>query len=226
MAANQKFKSELSATDTKILIIVLILIVAFIVGIAEYFLLFKEYDKDNNDIQTKITSLQPQLKEAEAVPGKIATIQKQIDALMGKTNNEDDKQTEEGLNEILDVPTILAIVESSASSAGVDLSSITMDGNAAYIKGGIIAGMNPGNAENGGTQVQPSGDFAKLGIALVVNKVTYEGLMDFLANLEEAGYYLTTVKTNLKAIDSSPGSYSGNINFSIYSYNTSKKAVN
>lgn len=224
MANNQKLKSELSATDTKILVIVLILVAAFIVGILEYCFVFTPYSKDYDDIQTKIETLQPKLKEAEAVPGQIVTLQRQIDALMGKTNDESDKQTEEGLNEVLDVPSILAIVEKSATDAGLELQSITMDGNAAYVKGGVISGMNPGTENGQGAQMQQSGGFAKLGISLVVNKVTYDGLMDFLHNLEEAGYYLTTVKTNLKS-GGQDSVYNGTIDFAIYSYNTSKTST-
>lgn len=220
-----KTKSELSKTDIKIVIIVLIFIFAIIISAVEFFFLYKPKSEEISDVKTQISDLQVKVEEAKRVPDQINYYQGEIDRLEGKTageNEEDDAELRQEIN----VPVILSIVEDAAAKAKMELSSIAMDGNAAYVKGGVIEGILNQNNQNGeeappldATPEVDASAFYKLGIAMTVESVTYDGLMKFLGNVENAGYYITTSSANLstKEIDGKI-IYSGSVNFYIYSF--------
>jgi hypothetical protein len=168
-------------------------------------------------LEKTLSSLDVKVKEAKRVPAQIADYQAKIEELEGKTTDDDTGEIAE-LRQEIDVPTILAIVEQSASSSEMKLSSIAMDGNAAFIKGGVISGgqQMPSDGIASGNN-----SFYRLGIALSIESVTYEGLMSFLQSMEDANYYLTTSAAKLRL--QADGSYNGAINFYIYSFVSAKK---
>lgn len=226
-SGNSKMKSELSKTDIQIVVIVLILLVTIALGVVEYMFWFSPKGEEIDQANQTLAGLQTKVQEAKRVPQQIKSYQQQIDALEGKTSEGGEVEDTE-LRQEIDVPTILAIVESSATQANLKLSSITMDGNAAYIKGGVIAGEQQPQAPNpdGTTEPDPSApvtgaDFYKLGIAMEVTSVTYNDLMQFLGNVEDAGYYITTSSASLSTEDGNI--YKGNLNFYIYSFVASSK---
>lgn len=218
-------KSELSKTDVKIVIIVLIFIFAIVIGAVEFMFLYSPNVEEAETLQQTYDGLQLRVEEAKKIPSQIAHYQKEIDILEGKATGEGeegDGNTE--LRQELDVPKILSIVETSATSSNMELQSISMDGNAAYIKGGVIIPSSDPNGENGegGTSENVATAFYKLGIAMEVNSVSYEGLMQFLETIEDAGYYVTTSSASL-VLDVEKNIYSGSLNFYIYSFVSSSK---
>ena len=98
-----------------------------------------------------------------------------------------------------------------------------MDGNAAYIKGGvIIPSTNDGENGDGVVEEQTATAFYKLGISMDVTSVSYEGLMQFLETIEDAGYYATTSSASL-TLNPEENVYAGALNFYIYSFVSSSK---
>lgn len=210
-------KSELSKNDVKIVVIVVIFIVAIIIGAVEIMFLYSPKSLEAKSLQDTFDSLQVKVEEAKRVPNQIASYRTQIEQLEGKTFGDEEETPE--LRQEIDVPTILQIVENAAASSEMKLKSVTMDGNAAYIKGGLsIAG---GTTEDG-TAENTSVAFYKLGVALDVDAVSYDGLMNFLSTFEDAGYYVTTSKASLE-YDKVSGAYKGPLNFYVYSLVSSKK---
>lgn len=226
---SQKMKSELSKTDIQVVVIVLILLVTIALGVVEYMFWFSPKAEEIDQANQTLAGLQTKVQEAKRVPQQIKNYEQQIAILEGGGSESEDEDSTE-LRQEIDVPTILAIVESSATQANLKLSSITMDGNAAYIKGGVIDG---GSSEQQQQQPNPDGsipeasapvsgsDFYKLGIAMEVTSVSYDNLMQFLENVEDAGYYITTSSAFLSTEDGNI--YKGNLNFYIYSFVASSK---
>ena len=130
-------KSELSKTDVKIVIIVVIFLLAIVIGAVEYLYIYKPNAEKIVETQQTLDGLQIRLDEAKKIPNQIAHYQREIDILEGKTTGEGEEGNTE-LRQELDLPKILSIVETSATASNMKLQSITMDGNAAYIKGGVI----------------------------------------------------------------------------------------
>jgi hypothetical protein len=221
-----KTKSELSKTDVKIVVIVLIFIAAVILSIVEFAFLYKPKTEEIKDTQTTLDSLQVKVEEAKRVPEQITYFQQEIDRLEGKTSEDGTEDAE--LRQEINVPVILSIVENAANNAKMKLTSIAMDGNAAYVKGGVIEGIvqeqeqgaeGEEGSENEATPEVDASAFYKLGIAMSVDSVTYEGLMKFLENVEDAGYYITTSSAALNTKENVQGVvYEGTINFYIYSF--------
>lgn len=220
MAGGKKLnmKSELSKTDTKIVVIVVIFILAIAVCAVEYFYLYKPNSEKIAETQQTLDGLQIRVEEAKRIPAEIETLQKQIDVLEGKTTGDDGEDNTE-LRQELDLPKILSIVERSATTSDMKLQSITMDGNAAYIKGGVVI---PSSDNGEGVVEETATAFYKLGISMDVTSVTYEGLMQFLETIEDAGYYVTTSSASL-TLDKENNIYSGSLNFYIYSFVSSSK---
>ena len=218
-------KSELSKTDVKIVIIVVIFLLAIVIGAVEFLYIYKPNAEKIVETQQTLDGLQIRLDEAKKIPNQIAHYQREIDILEGKTTGEG--EGEEGNTELrqeLDLPKILSIVETSATASNMKLQSITMDGNAAYIKGGvIIPSTNDQNGEGDGVvEEQTATAFYKLGIAMDVTSVSYEGLMQFLETIEDAGYYATTSSASL-TLNPEDNVYAGALNFYIYSFVSSSK---
>lgn len=213
-------KSELSKTDVKIVIIVVIFLLAIIIGVVEFLYVYKPNAEKIAETQQTLDGLQIRLEEAKKIPNQIAHYQREIDILEGKTTGEDGEDNTE-LRQELDLPKILTIVESSATASNMKLQSITMDGNAAYIKGGVIIPPTTGEGE-GASEEQTASAFYKLGIAMDVTSVTYDGLMQFLESIEDAGYYATTSSASL-TLNKEQNIYSGALNFYIYSFVSSSK---
>jgi len=216
-------KSELSKTDVKIVIIVVIFLLAVVIGAIEYLYIYKPNAEKITETQQTLDGLQIRLEEAKKIPNQIAHYQREIDILEGKTTGDGEEGNTE-LRQELDLPKILSIVETSATASNMKLQSITMDGNAAYIKGGvIIPSTNDQNGEgNGVTEEQTATAFYKLGIAMDVTSVSYEGLMQFLETIEDAGYYATTSSASL-TLNPEDNVYAGALNFYIYSFVSSSK---
>lgn len=233
-AKSKKTKSELSKTDTQIVVIVLILLITIAIGVVEYMYWFTPKTEEIEKAQQTLSGLQTKVEEAKRVPSQIQYYQEQIDILEGKGDSSEEGDADDTeLRQEIDVPTILAIVENAATSTNMKLTSIAMDGNAAYIKGGIISGTpsdtpQPDTSGQGGmgqdtsTPVPDnSSSFYKLGIAMEVSSVSYSDLMKFLENVENAGYYITTASASLNTSDGNI--YQGNLTFYIYSLVASSK---
>lgn len=215
-------KSELSKTDVKIVIIIVIFLLAIIIGFIEFLYIYKPNAEKITETQQTLDGLQIRLDEAKKIPNQIAHYQREIDILEGKTTGEDGEEGNSELRQELDLPKILSIVETSATASDMKLQSITMDGNAAYIKGGVIIPPSTGDGSDGATEEQTASAFYKLGITMDVKSVTYDGLMQFLETIEDAGYYATTSSASL-TLDKDNNIYSGTLNFYIYSFVSSSK---
>ena len=219
---NNKMKSELSQTDKQIVVIVLVFLVAIFACVAEFLWLYKPAVKELEGLEQTYKGLEVRVNEAKRVPSQIEYYREQIDILEGKTTDDETGETNE-LRQEIDVPTILAIVEESATTANMKLTSIAMDGNAAYIKGGVISGNKNNQGSQNGEQIPEveSSSFYRLGITMDVTSITYDGLMQFLASMEAADYYLTTSSAHLST--GNGVEYSGKISFYIYSFVSSSK---
>lgn len=207
MAKSNKSKSELSKKDWKIFSVVLIIFLTVVIVAIIGAFPIRTALKDIEAAQGTITELEPKVQEALKVPSDIAYYESQIAILSGQKTEDNVEIPELGMK--LDVPTILTIIENSARGANLNFTSLTMDGNASYVKGGLLP------SESGEQQEDASG-FLKLGLSMQVSSVDYAGLMKFLENVEDAGYYVTTSECSL-ATNESGNIYNGTLKFYIYS---------
>ena len=220
---NKSTQSGLSKTDVQILVIVVAFLVTILASVATFVWVYQPMNEELDQLNQTYDGLQFRVEEAKRVPAQISSYRAKIDELEGQTTEDEGAETDE-LRKEIDVPTILAIVEQSATDADMKLSRIAMDGNAAYIKGGVVGGVQPDKKDEGDEIETPevnASSFYRLGISMDVTAVNYSGLMQFLANMEDAGYYLTTSSAALNTQDGT--TYTGSINFYIYSFVASNK---
>ena len=110
-------KSELSKTDVKIVVIVVIFLLAIIIGVIEFLYIYKPNAEKITETQQTLDGLQIRLDEAKKIPNQIAHYQREIDILEGKTTGEDGEEGNSELRQELDLPKILSIVETSATAS-------------------------------------------------------------------------------------------------------------
>ena len=82
-------KSELSKTDMKIVIIIVIFLLAIIIGFIEFLYIYKPNAEKITETQQTLDGLQIRLDEAKKIPNQIAHYQREIDILEGKTVEHD-----------------------------------------------------------------------------------------------------------------------------------------
>ncbi len=172
--------SKMTKLEKKIATIILFVMVIGIVGIALQFFVYKPNSEQIDTLTNEIESLADKVEEAKKAPSLIVSYQNKINALIGGA-----EENSNLLNQVVDVPDVLRLVENAAASSGVQFEEISMNGNASFVKGGLIE-----NEDGTTTEIVNAENFYLLEIKLKLF-CNYDQLWNFLKVCEDSGYYVT-----------------------------------
>ncbi len=171
---------KMTKLEKKILNIILIVVCVALVGILLQFFIYKPNNQQITKLESEIETLSEKVEEAKKAPGLIVSYKEKINALIGGT-----EENSNLLNQVIDVPDILRIVENAAASSGVEFDEISMNGNASFIKGGLIE-----NEDGSVEEIVVADNFYLLEMKLKTAS-DYTQLWNFLKTCEDCGFYVT-----------------------------------
>lgn len=186
--------------------IVLTVVLTGLFAILIHIFVGKPNAREINSLNTEIESLADKVEEAKKAPALIVSYQNKINALIGGS-----EENSNLLNKKIDVPTVLNMIENSAATSGLGIGEISFNGNASFVKGGLI------EKEDGTTtEIVNTENFYLLEIKLKIQS-GYAQLWNFLKSCEGAGYYITTDHISVSASKNSGTMLDGEIQVNIYS---------
>ena len=171
---------KMTKLEKKILTIILIIVCVALVGLLLRFFIYKPNNEQITKLESEIEALSEKVEEAKKAPGLIVSYKEKINALIGGT-----EENSNLLNQIIDVPDILRIVEKSAASSGLEIDEISMNGNASFVKGGLIE-----NEDGSVEEIVAADNFYLLEMKLKTAS-DYTQLWNFLKTCEDCGFYVT-----------------------------------
>ena len=171
---------KMTKLEKKILTIILIVVCVALVGLLLRFFIYKPNNEQITKLESEIESLSEKVEEAKKAPGLIVSYKEKINALIGGT-----EENSNLLNQVIDVPDILRIIENAAADSGVELDEISMNGNASFVKGGLIE-----NEDGSVEEIVVADNFYLLEMKLKTAS-DYTQLWNFLKVCEDCGFYVT-----------------------------------
>ena len=171
---------KMTKLEKKILTIILIVICVALVGILLRVFIYKPNNEQIASLENEIEALSEKVEEAKKAPSLIISYQAKINALIGGS-----EENSNLLNQVIDVPDILRLVENAAASSGVQFTEISMNGNASFIKGGLIE-----NEDGTTEEIVNAENFYLLEMKLKTAS-DYSQLWKFLKACEDSGFYVT-----------------------------------
>lgn len=171
---------KMTKLEKKILTIILIVICVALVGILLRVFIYKPNSEQITSLENEIEALSEKVEEAKKAPSLIVSYQAKINALIGGS-----EENSNLLNQVIDVPDILRLVENAAASSGVQFTEISMNGNASFIKGGLIE-----NEDGTTEEIVNAENFYLLEMKLKTAS-DYSQLWKFLKACEDSGFYVT-----------------------------------
>jgi Tfp pilus assembly protein PilO len=151
-----------------------------IVGVALQFFIYKPNAEQIDTLTNEIESLADKVEEAKKAPSLIVAYQNKINALIGGS-----EENSNLLNQVIDVPDTLRLIENAASSSGVEFEEISMNGNASFVKGGLIE-----NEDGTTSEIVNAENFYLLEMKLKVI-CDYDQMWNFIKECEDSGFYVT-----------------------------------
>ena len=171
---------KMTKLEKKILTIILIVVCVALVGLLLKFFIYKPNSEQITKLESEIEALSEKVEEAKKAPALIVSYKEKINALIGGT-----EENSNLLNQIIDVPDILRIVEKSAANSGLEIDEISMNGNASFVKGGLIE-----NEDGSVEEIVVADNFYLLEMKLKTAS-DYSQLWNFLKSCEDCGFYVT-----------------------------------
>ena len=171
---------KMTKLEKKILTIILIVICVALVGILLRVFIYKPNSEQITSLENEIEALSEKVEEAKKAPSLIVSYQAKINALIGGS-----EENSNLLNQVIDVPDILRLVETAAASSGVQFTEISMNGNASFVKGGLIE-----NEDGTTEEIVNAENFYLLEMKLKTAS-DYSQLWSFLKACEDSGFYVT-----------------------------------
>lgn len=171
---------KMTKLEKKILTIILIVVCVGLVGLLLRFFIYKPNNEQITKLESEIETLSEKVEEAKKAPGLIVSYQEKINALIGGT-----EENSNLLNQVIDVPDTLRIVENAAAGSGLEIDEISMNGNASFVKGGLIE-----NADGSVEEIVVADNFYLLEMKLKIAS-DYAQLWNFLKTCEDCGFYVT-----------------------------------
>lgn len=171
---------KMTKLEKKILTIILIVICVALVGILLRVFIYKPNSEQITSLENEIEALSEKVEEAKKAPSLIVSYQAKINALIGGS-----EENSNLLNQVIDVPDILRLVENAAASSGVQFTEISMNGNASFVKGGLIE-----NEDGTTEEIVNAENFYLLEMKLKTAS-DYSQLWSFLKACEDSGFYVT-----------------------------------
>ena len=124
------------------------------------------------------------------------------------------------MNQVIDVPDILRLIENAAASSRVEFEEISMNGNASFVKGGLI------ESEDGTTtEIVNAENFYLLEMKLKVI-CNYDQMWKFLKECENSGFYVTVDHIAISDNESKDFCLEGEMQINFYSLVSSDMAQN
>ena len=170
---------KMTKLEQKIAIIILMVVMVGIVWIALQFFVYKPNSEQIETLTNELEALAPKVEEARKAPSLIISYQNKINALIGGS-----EENSNLLNKVIDVPDTLRLIENAAAASGVEFEEISMNGNASFVKGGLIE-----NEDGTTTEIVNAENFYLLEMKLKVI-CDYEQMWRFLQICELSGYML------------------------------------
>ena len=171
---------KMTKLEKKILTIILIVVCVGLVGLLLRFFIYKPNNEQITKLESEIETLSEKVEEAKKAPGLIVSYQEKINALIGGT-----EENSNLLNQVIDVPDTLRIVENAAAGSGLEIDEISMNGNASFVKDGLIE-----NADGSVEEIVVADNFYLLEMKLKIAS-DYAQLWNFLKTCEDCGFYVT-----------------------------------
>ena len=176
--------NKMSRLEKKLATIILMVVCVGLVGLVLHFFVYKPNTEQIEQLESQIVELSDKVEEAKKAPALIVSYKEKINELIGGS-----KENSNLLNQALDVPDILRIIENAAAGSGIQFEEISFNGNASFVKGGFI------EMEDGTTQeIVNAENFYLLEIKL--KSITdYKQLWSFLKSCEDSGFYVQTFES-------------------------------
>lgn len=171
---------NMTKLEKKIATIILMVVMVAIVGVALQFFIYKPNTEQIDTLTNEIESLADKVEEAKKAPSLIVAYQNKINALIGGS-----EENSNLLNQVIDVPDTLRLIENAAASSGVEFEEISMNGNASFVKGGLIE-----NEDGTTSEIVNAENFYLLEMKLKVI-CDYDQMWSFLKECEDSGFYVT-----------------------------------
>lgn len=171
---------KMTKLEKKIATIILMVVMVAIVGVALQFFIYKPNTEQIDTLTNEIESLADKVEEAKKAPSLIVAYQNKINALIGGS-----EENSNLLNQVIDVPDTLRLIENAAASSGVEFEEISMNGNASFVKGGLIE-----NEDGTTSEIVNAENFYLLEMKLKVI-CDYDQMCNFIKECEDSGFYVT-----------------------------------
>lgn len=206
---------KMTKLEKKIATIILMVVMVAIVGIALQFFIYKPNTEQIDTLTNEIESLADKVEEAKKAPSLIVAYQNKINALIGGS-----EENSNLLNQMIDVPDTLRLIENAAASSGVEFEEISMNGNASFVKGGLIE-----NEDGTTSEIVNAENFYLLEMKLKVI-CDYDQMWNFLKECEDSGFYVTVDHIAISNEKTEGPRLTGDMQINFYSLVSSDMAEN
>lgn len=206
---------KMTKLEKKIATIILMVVMVAIVGIALQFFVYKPNTEQIDTLTNEIESLADKVEEAKKAPSLIVAYQNKINALIGGS-----EENSNLLNQVIDVPDTLRLIENAAASSGVEFEEISMNGNASFVKGGLIE-----NEDGTTSEIVNAENFYLLEMKLKVI-CDYDQMWNFLKECEDSGFYVTVDHIAISNEKTEGPRLTGDMQINFYSLVSSDMAEN
>lgn len=206
---------KMTKLEKKIATIILMVVMVAIVGIALQFFIYKPNTEQIDTLTNEIESLADKVEEAKKAPSLIVAYQNKINALIGGS-----EENSNLLNQVIDVPDTLRLIENAAASSGVEFEEISMNGNASFVKGGLIE-----NEDGTTSEIVNAENFYLLEMKLKVI-CDYDQMWNFLKECEDSGFYVTVDHIAISNEKTEGARLTGDMQINFYSLVSSDMAEN
>ena len=206
---------KMTKLEKKIATIILMVVMVAIVGIALQFFIYKPNTEQIDTLTNEIESLADKVEEAKKAPSLIVAYQNKINALIGGS-----EENSNLLNQVIDVPDTLRLIENAAASSGVEFEEISMNGNASFVKGGLIE-----NEDGTTSEIVNAENSYLLEMKLKVI-CDYDQMWNFLKECEDSGFYVTVDHIAISNEKTEGPRLTGDMQINFYSLVSSDMAEN
>ena len=205
--------NKLNRMEKKIAEIIILTVVVVLIGILLRAFIYTPNNEQIAKQEAEIESLATKVEEAQKAPALIVSYREKINALIGGS-----EENSNLLNKTIDVPDILRLVETAGMRSGVAFNEISMNGNASFVKGGLLE-----NEDGTQTELVNAEQFYLLEMKLKVS-CDYEQLWNFLKECEESGFYVTADHIAITSNKTESGKLEGDLQLNYYSIVSSEMA--
>ena len=206
---------KMTKLEKKIAPIILMVVMVALVGIALQFFIYNPNTEQIDPLTNEIESLADKVEEAKKAPSLIVAYQNKINALIGGS-----EENSNLLNQVIDVPDTLRLIENAAASSGVEFEEISMNGNASFVKGGLIE-----NEDGTTSEIVNAENFYLLEMKLKVI-CDYGQMWNFLKECEDSGFYVTVDHIAISNEKTEGPRLTGDMQINFYSLVSSDMAEN